>query len=57
MFNGAGGFEQVLGTEGKWNDYAIPFSNITSATTLNEIWLQEFTGTDYTVYIDNMGLN
>lgn len=57
VFNGAGGFEQVLGTEGKWNDYAIPFSNITSATTLNEIWLQEFTGTDYTVYIDNMGLN
>jgi hypothetical protein len=57
VFNGTGGFQQVLGTEGQWNNYVIPISNITSATTLQELWLQEFTGTDYIVYVDNMGLN
>lgn len=57
VFNGAGGFEQVLGTEGQWNDYVIPLTNISSVTTLQELWLQEFTGTDYTIYVDNMGLN
>jgi len=57
VFNGAGGFEQVLGTEGQWNDYVIPISNISAAATLQELWLQEFTGTDYTIYIDDMGLN
>ena len=57
VFNSTGGFEQVLGTEGQWNDYVIPISNISTASTLQELWLQEFTGTDYTVYVDNMGLN
>ncbi|MEO8768561.1 MAG: IPT/TIG domain-containing protein [Ferruginibacter sp.] len=57
VFNSAGGFEQLLGTEGQWNDYVIPISNISSDAVLGELWLQEFTGTDYTVYIDNMGLN
>ncbi|MES2851187.1 MAG: IPT/TIG domain-containing protein [Bacteroidota bacterium] len=57
VFNEAGGYELTLGTEGQWNDYAISISNITSATSLTAIWLQEFTGTDYTIYVDDMGLN
>lgn len=57
VFNGSGGFQQVLGTEGQWNNYVIPLSNISAVTTLQELWLQEFTGTDYIIYVDNMGLN
>lgn len=57
VFNESGGYELVLGTEGQWNDYAISISNITSASSLTAIWLQEFTGTDYTIYVDDMGLN
>ncbi len=57
VFNESGGYELTLGTEGQWNDYAISISNITSATSLTAIWLQEFTGTDYTIYVDDMGLN
>lgn len=57
VFNESGGYELTLGTEGQWNDYAISISNITSAPSLSAIWLQEFTGTDYTIYVDDMGLN
>lgn len=57
VFNESGGYELTLGTEGQWNDYTISISNITSATSLTAIWLQEFTGTDYTIYVDDMGLN
>lgn len=57
VFNGAGGYELTLGTEGQWNDYTISISNITADPALSEIWLQEFTGTGYTIYIDDMGLN
>jgi hypothetical protein len=57
VFNEAGGYELTLGTEGQWNDYAVSISNITTDATLKAIWLQEFTGTGYTIYIDDMGLN
>jgi hypothetical protein len=57
VFNAAGGYEVTLGAEGQWNDYAIPLSSISSATTLSEIWLQEFSGTGFLIYVDAMGLN
>jgi hypothetical protein len=44
--------------EGKWTDYAIPLSTLTAATSLNEIWVQEFSGTGgFTIYVDALGLN
>ncbi|MFT3682659.1 MAG: IPT/TIG domain-containing protein [Ferruginibacter sp.] len=57
VFNESGGYELTLGTEGQWNDYAVSISNLTSDPKLKAIWLQEFTGTDYTIYVDDMGLN
>ena len=57
VFNGAGGYEIILGAEGQWTDYAIPLSSISAATSLNEIWLQEFSGVGFTIYVDAMGLN
>jgi len=56
VFNGADGKELVL-HEGVWTDYTIPLSEITKATTLTEIWIQEFSGnTPSVVYIDDFGL-
>lgn len=44
--------------EGQWTDYTIPISGLTSASTLNEIWVKEFNGTGgFTIYVDDMGLN
>jgi len=44
--------------EGKWTDYTIPLSTLTSATTLNEIWIKEYNGSGgFTIYVDEMGLN
>jgi hypothetical protein len=44
--------------EGQWTDLTIPISTLTSATTLNEIWVKEYNGTGgFTIYIDDMGLN
>jgi hypothetical protein len=44
--------------EGKWTDYAIPISTLTSATTLNEIWVKEYNGSGgFTIYVDALGLN
>ena len=44
--------------EGEWTDYAIPISSLTSASTLNEIWVKEYNGTGgFTVFVDAMGLN
>lgn len=58
VFNGSGGYQITLGTEGEWNDYAIPLSALTSGSTLSEIWLQEFSGVGgYTLYVDEIGLN
>ncbi|MEN9570190.1 MAG: hypothetical protein RL172_1421 [Bacteroidota bacterium] len=57
VFNGSGGKELVLLDEGKWNDYVIPLADITNASSVTEMWLQEFTGTDYIIYVDDMGFN
>jgi len=57
VFNGAGGYEITLGAEGQWTDYAIPRSSISAATSLSEIWIQEFSGVGFTIYVDAMGLN
>src|SRR5436190_463835 len=58
VFNSAGGYEITLGAEGQWNDYAIPISSISAATTLTDIWLQEFSGSaGFTIYVDAVGLN
>ena len=43
--------------EGQWTDYEIPIATLTSSSTLNEIWVQEFSGTGgFTIYIDAIGL-
>jgi hypothetical protein len=57
VFNGSGGYQITLGAEGQWTDYAIPLSSISAATSLAEIWLQEFSGVGFTIYVDAMGLN
>lgn len=57
VFNGSNGFT-INVVEGTWTDYAIPFSALTSGSTLNEIWIQEFNGVGgYTIYVDEIGLN
>ncbi len=44
--------------EGKWTDYSIPISTLTSATVLKEIWVKEYSGTGgFTIYVDALGLN
>lgn len=56
VFNGADGYLITL-HQGVWTDYTIPLSSISSAATLNEIWLQEFSGnTPSEVYVDDFGL-
>ena len=46
--------------EGVWTDYTIPLSDISSATTLTHLYLKEYSGVagpDYTIYVDDLGLN
>ena len=57
VFNNSGGYQLTLGPEGQWNDYAIAIASITAATALTDIWLQEFNGADFIIYVDAMGLN
>jgi hypothetical protein len=57
VFNGAGGYEITLGAAGQWTDFAIPLGNISAATTLTEIWIQEPAGNAGTIYVDEIGLN
>ncbi|HEY2726529.1 MAG TPA: IPT/TIG domain-containing protein [Parafilimonas sp.] len=57
VFNGGDEYFFNLGAEGQWNDYAIPLSSISSATSLTDIWIKDESGTSYYIYIDNMGLN
>jgi hypothetical protein len=55
--NGGDSYTIAL-VEGKWTDYAIPISTLTSATTLNEIWVKEYNGSGgFTIYVDALGLN
>jgi hypothetical protein len=56
--NGVNGKFVITLVEGKWTDYAIPLSTLTTETTLKEIWVQEYSGTGgFTVYVDAIGLN
>jgi hypothetical protein len=56
--NGVNGKYNITVVEGKWTDYAIPLSTLTSAATLSEIWIQEYSGTGgFSVYVDALGLN
>jgi hypothetical protein len=59
--NSVSSYGITLGDEGKWVDYAIPFSSFsagTKTTKLEEIWLQETTGSGgFTIYADDIGLN
>jgi hypothetical protein len=44
--------------EGKWTDYSIPISGMTTDIILKEIIIKEFSGTGgFTIYVDAMGLN
>ncbi len=44
--------------EGKWTDYAIPISSLTTASKLTDIWIKEYSGSGgFTIYVDAMGLN
>ena len=44
--------------EGKWTDYSIPISTLTSSATLSEILVKEYNGTGgFTIYVDALGLN
>ena len=57
-FNTANGKYVLQVVEGKWTDYVIPISTLTSSTTLTDIWVQEYSGTGgFTIYVDAMGLN
>lgn len=54
--NGADKYTITL-VEGKWTDYAIPISSLTSSA-INEIWVKEYNGTGgFTIYVDALGLN
>jgi hypothetical protein len=55
--NGVNGKYNINVVEGKWTDYAIPLSTLTSDATLKEIWIQEYSGTGgFSVYADAIGL-
>ena len=57
------GFNEVDGktvivAEGKWTDFDIPLSQISSATTLTHLYLKNYAASGaFTIYIDDMGLN
>jgi hypothetical protein len=56
--NGVNGVYNVSVVEGKWTDYSIPISTLTSSASLSDIWVQEFSGTGgFTIYVDDIGLN
>jgi hypothetical protein len=56
--NSVNGKYNIDVVEGKWTDYAIPLSTLTTETVLKEIWVQEFSGTGgFTIYVDALGLN
>lgn len=43
-------------TAGEWIDFTVPFSELGSPATLNEIVIQEFSGAGNVLYIDDLGL-
>jgi hypothetical protein len=56
--NGVNGNFNITLVEGQWTDYAIPLSTLTTASSLAEIWVQEYSNVGgFTVYVDAIGLN
>lgn len=56
VFNGDDSHGKVLDVvAGQWIDFTIPVSEITSQTTLSQIWIQEFSGSGNVLYIDDFG--
>lgn len=57
-FNGTNNKFNINVVEGKWTDYSVPVTTLTSDASLREIWVQEFSGTGgFTIYVDAMGLD
>ncbi len=55
--NGSDSYTITL-VEGKWTDYQIPVSDLTTSGTITDIILKEYNGTGgFTVYVDDIGLN
>ncbi len=54
--NGAESFTIVL-IEGKWTDYSIPLKDLNISGNITDVILKEFSGSDYTIYVDDIGLN
>jgi hypothetical protein len=43
--------------EGQWNDFSIPLTEISSATTLSFLYIKEYNGTgNFTIYVDDIGI-
>ncbi|WP_346238844.1 IPT/TIG domain-containing protein [Niabella insulamsoli] len=57
QFNGAGGYALKLGKAGEWTDHAIPISNISAATEVTQITMQDAQGVGGTIYVDEIGFN
>jgi len=57
-FNKVNGKYNINLVEGKWTDYEIPISTLTSDTHLKEIWVQDYSNSSgYTFYVDAIGLH
>lgn len=55
-FNEADG-KTITIVEGQWTDFTIPLSQISAASTLGFLYIKKYTaGTDFTIYIDNLGI-
>ncbi len=55
--NGSDAYTITL-VEGKWTDYTIPISSLTTASKLTDIIIKEYNGSGgFTIYVDDMGLN
>jgi hypothetical protein len=55
--NGVNGKYVLTVVEGVWTDYTVPLATLTTATSLQEIWIQEYSGTGgFTVYVDAIGV-
>ena len=43
--------------EGQWTDFTIPLSQISATSTLTHLYIKKFTaGSDFTIYVDNLGI-
>jgi hypothetical protein len=48
--------QELILREGQWTDFTIPLNTLGSPATLNEIWVQEFSGVGGVIYVDDFGL-